>query len=77
VKRSKGSVRHGYEKQLEIYKKAAGTEEGIFVVLDFGDLGEKLDAIQRIRRDRIAAGEKASDIVVIDATKKASASKRH
>ncbi len=27
-KRSMGTVVHGYEKQLEIYKKAAGTDEG-------------------------------------------------
>jgi hypothetical protein len=76
MKRSNGSVRHGYEKQLEFYKEAAKTFHGIFVVIDYGDLGSKLATIQQIRAERLAAGEKASDIVVIDATPKASASKR-
>lgn len=76
MKRSSGTVRHGYEKQLEIYKAASQTEYGVFVVMDFGDLGNKLEQITQIQAERRAAGERASDIVVIDATKKASASKR-
>ena len=76
-KRSMGTVVHGYGKQLEIYKKAAGTDEGIFVVLDYGDLGDKLSKINKIRTDKINQGEKASEIIVIDCTKKASASKTH
>lgn len=76
MKRSKGSVRHGYEKQLEHYKAAAKTFHGIYVIIDYGDLGEKLTTIQQIRAARIDAGEKASDIIVIDATQKLSASKR-
>ncbi len=48
----------------------------IFVVLDFGNLGNKIDEIEAIRRERISHGECASTIVVIDATKKLSASKR-
>lgn len=77
MKRSSGTVRHGYEKQLEFYKAASQTEFAIFVVMDFGDLGDKLDQITAIQTDRRASGGRASDIVVIDATKKASASKRH
>ncbi|MCC2955560.1 hypothetical protein LK542_08045 [Massilia sp. IC2-477] len=76
MKRSSGTVRHGYEKQLEYYKDAAKTFFGIFVVIDYGDLGNKLLTIQKIRSERLDAGEAASDIVVIDATQKKSASKR-
>ncbi|WP_373092336.1 hypothetical protein [Zhongshania sp.] len=76
MKRSSGTVKHGYEKQLEIYKDASRTNFGIFVVIDFGGLGNKLRQIQAIRKRRIGADEQASDIVVIDASKKASASKR-
>jgi len=61
---------------LEIYKDASRTQYGIFVVLDFGDLGGKLEQILALQARRRANGEPASDIVVIDATKKASASKR-
>ncbi len=77
MKRSSGTVVHGYEKQLEFYKAASKTEYGIFVVLDFGDLGDKLEKIMKIRRERLAKGQRASEIIVIDARKKASASKRH
>lgn len=77
MKRSGGQVRHGYEKQLEFYKAASQTEFAIFVVIDFGDAGNKIAEIEAIRAERLAAGEKASEIIVINATKKASASKRH
>jgi hypothetical protein len=76
MKRSMGSVVHGYETQLEIYKDASRTFCGIFVIINCGGMGNKLAKIQGIRSARIAAGEPASDIVVIDARPKASASKR-
>lgn len=76
MKRSMGTVRHGYEKQLEHYKGAARTFHGFFVVIDYGDLGDKLEQIQKIRRERLAAGELASEIIIIDATRKESSSKR-
>ncbi len=77
MKRSGGQVVHGYERQLEIYKDAARTNYGIFVVIDYGDhLAPKLTAIRKIQKERQDAGEEASEIVVIDATPKASASKR-
>jgi hypothetical protein len=76
MKRSGGAVVHGYERQLEIYKTAAQSEFGIFVIIDYGDLGNKLNEIRQIRDQRLRNGERASEIVVVDATKKASASKR-
>jgi hypothetical protein len=77
MKRSSGTVRHGYERQLDFYRAAAETDYAVFVVMDFGDMGDKLDQITQIQAERRAAGLRASDIVVIDATKKQSASKRH
>lgn len=76
MKRSNGTVVHGYEKQLEFYKGAAQTDYGLFVIINYGDLGDKLRKISDIRGRRLANGERASDIIVIDATQKASASKR-
>ncbi len=77
LKRSRGNVVHGYEKQLETYKTAARTFHGIFVVIEYGDGAGKIQKVREIRATRLRAGEPASDIVVIDATPKASASKRH
>lgn len=76
MKRSTGTVKHGYEKQIEIYKDASQTNFGIFVIMDFGGLRRKLRQITHIQQKRIEAGEPASDIIVIDARKKLSASVR-
>jgi hypothetical protein len=76
MKRSSGTVVHGNEKQLEFYKTASQTDFAIFVIIDYGDLGTKLSEVQRIRQNRLDNGERASEIAVIDATPKASASKR-
>ncbi len=76
MKRDSSTVERGYESQLEIYKDASQTNYGIFVVMDYGNLGDKLRQIQKIQRERIEAGEQASEILVMDATKKISASKR-
>ncbi len=76
MKRDSGTVKHGYEKQLEHYKEASRTFYGIFVVINFGNLGDKLSEIREIQKLRLAAGQPASDIIVIDARPRASASKR-
>lgn len=76
MKRSSGTVEHGYKRQLEFYKAASQTEFAVFVVMNFGDIGNKLIAIRKYRDDALAKGERASEILVIDATKKQSASKR-
>lgn len=76
MKRSSGKVVSGYTKQLEIYKDASRTEFGIYVVIDYGDNKSSFQIIRQARAKLIAAGEPVSDIVVIDATPKESASKR-
>jgi hypothetical protein len=76
MKRSSGTVVHGYEKQLEFYRASSQSDYAVFVIIDYGDLGTKLNEIRRIRRSRLDGGQRASEIVVIDATPKVSASKR-
>ena len=75
MKRSGGQVEHGYSKQLEAYKKASQTQRGIFVVLDFGDGSTKIRRIKLLRKKLIDNGEDASEIIVIDARRKKTASK--
>lgn len=76
MKRSGGTVVHGYETQLELYKEASQSDFGVFVIMDYGDMGLKLAEVHKMRQRRLDAGLRASDIIVIDARKKASASKR-
>jgi hypothetical protein len=75
MKRGQGSVVSGYDKQLERYKKAAQTDFAIFVVMDYGRGAKSINEIRKIRDRKLARGERASEIVVIDARKKASPSK--
>ncbi len=74
VKLSRGRVVHGYEKQLEIYKKAAGTTRAHLLIIDVGGMGNKLDVIQKIRNRTAASGEPASEFHVVDGNKQKSAS---
>ena len=76
VKLSKGTVEHGYKKQLEVYKDAAQTDEAIFLVIDVGGMHGKLRRIEKMRDEQTKRGERATDIVVVDAKRKPSASKR-
>lgn len=75
IKLSKGQVIHGYKKQLDIYKNASKTEFGVLLVMDVGGLGKKLGQIKQIRDYRLQKGEMASDIELVDAKKRPSASK--
>jgi hypothetical protein len=76
VKLSKGTVIHGYKEQLEVYKAAARSSEALFLVIDVGGMGKKLTTIQRMQKDQRERGEGVAEIVVVDAKRKASASKR-
>jgi hypothetical protein len=76
MKLSTGRVVHGYQTQLEVYKKAAATRAGIFVIVDVGGMGSKLRKIQKLKADAEARGEVASEIEVINAKRQKSASKR-
>lgn len=64
---------HGYESQLERYKDSENTEYGIFVLVDVGELGGKLERISSLQA---ANGDKASDVFYIDARRRVSASKK-
>ncbi|NKA72384.1 hypothetical protein GO285_01259 [Ralstonia solanacearum] len=69
-------VVHGYHTQLEIYKRADATQYAIYVLVDVGGLGGKLQELQNLRDEAIQQYGIASEIVYIDGRKKRSASKR-
>lgn len=70
------SLVHGYEKQLEIYKKADDTQRGYFLIIDVGSLGKKHFKVQELRNKFLAENKIASKIVLVDGNQKASASIR-
>jgi hypothetical protein len=69
-------VVHGYEKQLEIYKKADDTDRGVFLLVDVGKMGRKHDKVQQLRIKFLEEFGRASEIVYVNGLPKASASKR-
>jgi hypothetical protein len=76
IKLSTGAVEHGYKTQLEVYKTAAKTNDALFLVINVGKLGKKGTKILAAQKAQRNAGYPAADIVIVDATKKPSASKR-
>lgn len=70
------SLVHGYEKQLEIYKLADETLVGLFVIIDVGQLGNKLKKVEELKTSFLLEKGYASDIHYIDGRQKRSASKR-
>ena len=77
---SNTQYKHGYEKQLEIYKEAESTDTGYFLFIDIDNddekFNKKLHKINKIYNEQIAQNRKASKIYVVDGNKKKSASKR-
>jgi len=65
----------GYTKQLEAYKAAEESIRAIFLVLDVGKMGKKDQALYKARNDATGAGDPVSDIEIVDAIPKPSASK--
>lgn len=70
------NVVHGYEKQLEIYKKADDTKRGYFLLIDVGNLRKKYAEVQRVRDEFKREHGIASEIILVDGNAKESASKR-
>lgn len=65
---------HGYEEQIEIYAKAEGTTNRIFVYVQVGN-PIRDERIQKRHQERIRKGENPPMLFMIDAQKQTSASK--
>jgi len=66
----------GYKSQLPTYVRAEEASQAHYLVIDVGNLGEKWSNLQSLYNEKVAAGEKAHPIWLVDATERASASKR-
>lgn len=76
IKLSTNTLAHGYQKQLEVYKRAEDTEHGVYLIIDVGGIGQKYGEVQRLRLEALQRGEKVSSIYLVDGNIKESASKR-
>lgn len=70
------AVLHGYETQLEIYKRGDNTDHAIFVLINVGSLGNTLVKLNEKKKKLDNRGRPTSEVIYIDGMQKASASKR-
>jgi hypothetical protein len=66
---------HGYEKQLEAYKKAEGSVSAQYLVIDLGNMASKRKGLFALRDRMKSEGERASEITIVDGIRKPSASR--
>ena len=69
-------LRHGYTNQLEAYKNAERTDLGYFLIMDVGGGERQIEAVQVLETNARRDGDRHSKIEIVDATPKASASRR-
>lgn len=67
---------HGYETQLEVYKESEETMRAIYLVIDLGMTQKKRNQLFKVSNEASGRGDPLSDIVFVDGSIKASASKR-
>ena len=66
---------HGYEKQLEAYKKAESSMSAIYLVIDLGNITRKRKDLFALRESMKAQGKSVSEIIIVDGARKVSASR--
>jgi hypothetical protein len=67
---------HGYQTQLEVYKRSETTMKALYIVIDVGGMGKKDTQIIRIRNEASRLGSPLSEVVFVDGRLKKPASKR-
>jgi hypothetical protein len=67
---------HGYETQLETYKRSERTIRAFYVVIDVGRMGKKDNRLIKMRNEASSRGKPLSELVFVDGSVRASASKR-
>lgn len=70
-----GKAVSGYTRQLEAYKTAEETTEGFYVLIDVGKMGDKAERLIALKNQASARGEKTSELVFVDGSRRPSASK--
>jgi hypothetical protein len=77
IKKSTNSkLLHGFEVQLEAYKKAEATQEAVYVIIRMSKSEIGIKRVFALREKSLKAGLKVPEVFVIDGRRKKSASKR-
>lgn len=66
---------HGYERQLEQYRKAEQTTRAIYLVIDVGGMAKKDRKLMELRNEQTRLGRPASELVFVNGFVSKSASK--
>jgi hypothetical protein len=66
----------GFETQVAAYKTAENTDQSLYLVIDVGKSGAAIGKLRNVAVIAAKDGEQAPQLVIADATKKPSASKR-
>jgi hypothetical protein len=67
---------HGFEVQLPAYEKSEATDESIYLIIRVAESESAIKDVLALRDKRLKESKKVPDVIVIDARKRASASKR-
>jgi hypothetical protein len=67
---------HGFETQLPAYEQSEATQESIYLIMRVSEGESAMKDVLALREKKMEEGKKVPDVVVIDARKKPSASKR-
>lgn len=67
---------HGFERQLPAYEKSEATQESMYLILRVAESESAIKDVFALREKQLQEGKKVPEVVVIDARKKPSASKR-
>ena len=70
-----GKLVAGYTRQLEAYATAEDAAAAYYLIVDVGQMGEKLEKLLTEKNLLAKAGQPARPIIVVDATRRLSASK--
>ena len=67
---------HGFAVQLDAYQKSEATEESIYLILRLSDRDSAIKDVLALHEEKQKAGAKVPDVIIVDARKVVSASKR-
>jgi len=72
---SNRSLRRGYTTQLPIYSEAERTHNSIYLIIRTNGSSRAINAVMKLREEKLAQGDGAPEIILVDGRLKPSASK--